>query len=45
LIEDPIESLVACDLCAPVHAGVWTVVPRGYEEPDDEDEWKGENGG
>lgn len=44
LIEDPVESLVACDLCAPIHAGVWTVVPRGYD-PHTDNGWSGQGDG
>lgn len=47
-VTDPVESLAACDLCAPLHAGVWTVVPRGYK-PSTGDPWRnqsdGEDGG
>lgn len=43
-VVDPIESLVACELCATLHAGVWTVVPRGYKAPP-RDPWRGQSDG
>lgn len=43
-VVDPVESLVACELCAPLHAGVWTVVPRGFK-PTTGDEWRGQSDG
>lgn len=27
-VTDPVESLVCCDLCEPLHRGVWTVWKR-----------------
>ena len=28
-VSDPIAALTACDRCAVLHLGVWTVVARG----------------
>lgn len=43
-VDDPIASLTSCDLCAVLHAGVWTVVPRGYKPPPREP-WRGQSDG
>lgn len=47
-MTDAVAALTACDLCSILHAGVWTVVPRGYKPPKGEP-WKeqadGEEGG
>lgn len=47
-VDEPVSAMTACDLCAVLHAGVWTVVPRGYKAPPREP-WRnqsdGEDGG
>lgn len=44
-VTDPVESLVACDLCAPLHAGVWRVVPRGYKPSRPNEPWRQQGDG